>query len=70
MAARKVGPGGREFSPWQLIADLYDAANDDEASTLQELLVKSGWCWLCKCRVVVDYDTDACPDCGSIRKEV
>ena len=49
--------------PWGVIADLWEVCSDDEATVLERLLLKSGWCIHCECGNVMDYDDGSCPEC-------
>lgn len=53
-----------------LIAALFNVANDHEASMLQDLLVKCGELWRCPtCAATFDWDCASCEFCGTAQPE-
>jgi len=54
----------------QVIADLYDVADDSEADVLEALRVKAGHLWKCRvddCNWVNPRDEPKCDGCGSAK---
>lgn len=59
------------FTPDGIITKLFNHADDNEASVLQGLLVKSGYLWRCpECAATFDFDTKSCEYCGTTQPAI